>query len=250
MDSGTLIVVILMLAIAVVTVVYLVRGRSQEQQGATATAAPAVRGDEAARIAAEANAAPQATPFPVEPGFVVVGAPRSANFAGRPGEYVQIDHTVTSLIRDADPVHGSLSRSADPYPDEWREPLGVGLGLKRAGEFLASVETYVGVFRESGVVYSGAIAGLYKAVAASGALRAADRLLVLGQEIFEGDAKAMENLRQWGGQSAFQTHREELHRATSSAVALAQYLLGISGNSNYRMPRDYTDAVRELRSSV
>jgi len=166
------------------------------------------------------------------------------------GEYSQIEQVVEGLIRDSDPNKpGSLRWSADRYPLEWGDQLDEAVGLKRTGEFLASVQAYDSLTRSSGVIYSGITTMLYKVVAASGALRAGARLLALGQEIFESDPKSLETIKMFGGPSLFEEYRSNLEEASSSKELLERYLRGISGNVNYRMPRDYADAVHELRSA-
>lgn len=249
---------LLALLVVIAIVIYLAR-RDSKRGKSPGTAAPMTSPQSAdskaesgrlASAARDANSAPFAGPFQPPAGRVIFGGSRDAAFAGRSSEYSQIAELVTALIRDSPPDESQgLRWSADRYPPELSDQIDHAVGLKRAGEFLASAQAYDAIIRSSGVVYSGIIRMLYKVVAASGALRSANQLLDLGQEIFMSDAKSLENLTMFGGPSAFESDRSELMAATASRDGLEQYLRGISGNANYRLIRDYSDAVRELQAS-
>jgi len=248
MSSETISTVIV-IALAGVVVLLLIFGLvSMWKEPAAATG----EADEHARrqaVAAAANSAPFDSPIQPDPGMTIIGAARVAQFAGRAGEHVQVAELVHQFIDDAKRErYGALQWSTDRCPATWGDQLDVAVGLKRAGEFLASVQTYLGLFREHGVIYTGVLDILYKAVACSGALGAASDLLEFGQTVFMSDPRSEDTLRQWGGPSMFEERRVDLTAAAVSAEALEAYLRSISGNTNYVMPRDYSSAIAELGS--
>lgn len=161
-------------------------------------------------------------------------------------KWEEIEQLVTALIHDSDPVAGKklIRRSAEPYPPEWDSQMRQAAELKRRGQFFASAKIYDDLSRTSGVLYTGIIASLYKSVAASVALLSGNFLLVNGSTIFHQDPKAVAAAA--GIPSAFEDHLSRLLDAARSEPGLQSYLRDICGNVNYRLPRDYANAVGEL----
>lgn len=162
----------------------------------------------------------------------------------------EISDLVRGLIHDSDDVTGSklMRRSADRYPPAWDDRVSEAVDLKRRGRFLESAKIYEKLSRESGMLYTGIIASLYKTTAASGALLSANFLLMNGINTFHRDPKAVANAA--GRPSSFEDHHKRLMAAVTSPTELESYLRDLSGNVNYRLPRSYADSAGELMNHL
>lgn len=184
----------------------------------------------------------------IEPGFVNFGAPQDLAYELQPHQYEQVTSIVDALIRDARASSlATLRWSSEPYPGDLRGHLDEAVRLKRAGAFLASVEAYDRVIRSTGVIYTSIASTLYKSVAASGALGAAARLLLAGHDFWTGDPQSQAVRKTTGeSQSWAEEYLAMLRDAAASPEQLQRYMMSISGNVNYRLPRDYASAVAEI----
>jgi len=159
-------------------------------------------------------------------------------------DYDRVSRIVDALIRDAKPGSANgLRWSSDLLPEEIGDAVEEGVRLKRSGAYLASVEAYDRAARSTGVLYTRIAQPLYKSVAASGALGAARRLMQAADSFWVTDPQSQETAKMFGvDQSWGADYLAELGAALGSPEALHHYLASISGNHNYRLPRDYASA--------
>lgn len=92
-----------------------------------------------------------------------------------------------------------------------------------------------------GVMYTGALASLYKTLACGDMPIQAFLILMTAKQIYDQNpAPALP-----GVPSMFDDHSDRLYTAMTSEAALTQYLREISGNPNYRLARPYETIAAE-----
>ncbi|TYL50434.1 CFI-box-CTERM domain-containing protein [Agromyces mariniharenae] len=146
---------------------------------------------------------------------------------------------------DSTPSRSKLGSSSAAYPDTWEAQIRQAVQLKREGQFLASAKIYMGLTRVAGTVYTGVLLSLYKTVACAGDLLDGNFLLMRALTIFQLDPHPWPPAKE--RPTTFQDHLSRLLKSASSEASLEAYLRDISGNADYRLPRDYPAMVRELR---
>lgn len=157
----------------------------------------------------------------------------------------QIPEIIWGLVRNA----GDYRSSSDYAPSSWNDEIQRGVSLKRQGEFRASVATYAAPMHRDRILNSGLLATMYKAVVCAGYLREAMAVLILLRNvIIEDPVAGIPGLSGVETESSYDYHLPRLLRAAESPATLNDYLLPLSGNSEYRLPRRYEDAIAELQS--
>ena len=137
----------------------------------------------------------------------------------------------------------SFHQSSKRYPTEWEPRIELAVQLKRRGEYAEAAQIYFDLIQDSGTMYTGVLAALYKVLASAGLFLQAFLLLQLAQSIYAKDPDPI--AQSVGMRSTFEVHSEQLLAAMKSEPALLAYLTGISGNPDYRLPGDYATIARD-----
>lgn len=109
---------------------------------------------------------------------------------------------------------------------------------KRRGLYQDSLEVYLKIISSEKIAHTGVLNGLFKVVACAGYLRQTKIILQIG-DITMKNSNTVYN--PFGLPNNFEEHYHRLKDAISSEESLYIYLKSISGNSNYSMPKSYTD---------
>lgn len=159
----------------------------------------------------------------------MVNTPHGQDPFNPDGRADELEALLKRFFVDLSPPNATLRHSADPCPSNWEDDIRTAVQLQRRGEFYESAKIYVDLVRRSGVAHGDLLASLYKTVASAGLLSSAWTLLI-------AHVKGVD----------VQDHAYRLRAASRSRLDLENYLRDISGNVNYRFPRDYTTMVDEL----
>lgn len=113
----------------------------------------------------------------------------------------------------------------------------LAVSLKRSGNYLDSISTYIKILDEENFAQSALLFYMYKSIASSGYLTEAYAILVLSNRIMK--------IRNRYDFTAQDEHIEKLKNALHSESSLTQYLQSISGNPMYRLPRSFSMIKKE-----
>ena len=109
---------------------------------------------------------------------------------------------------------------------------------KRRGLYQESLEVYLKIIATEKTAHTGVLNGLFKVVACAGYLKQTKIILQMGD-------RAMKNsntvYNPFGLPNNFEEHYQRLKDAVVSEEDLYLYLKSISGNPNYKFPREYID---------
>lgn len=129
------------------------------------------------------------------------------------------------------------SERVSPKLDGWVQ---AAVSLKREGDYAGASRIYLMLATDSGFVHSGLMMSWYKTVACSGFLAEAVGLLGVGHQAYETNpAPLLPGLRPEDNESAFLEHHRSLRLSLGSIERLETYLSPLSGQPDYRFPRDY-----------
>lgn len=132
-----------------------------------------------------------------------------------------------------------LPITPENYPDSIEDLFQVAIARKRTGDYNGSLDIYMTIFNRLGKIHTGMLNGAFKTIAAAGYVKESYILLEKGNI-------AMRRPNPFGMKNGFQDHMERIDYAIESERELYNYLKSISGNVNYRMPRDYKSIYDEF----
>lgn len=148
--------------------------------------------------------------------------------------------------REFYPHVSGLRRSSAPYPADWEGVVQAAIYSKRQGHYAASARIVTDLMVHDGTIYTGALSSLYKTLASGGLFIQAFTIAVLAKSIYDENPSPLASAA--GLPSAFDDHLDRLKTAMRSEIELTAYLREISGNPDYRLPRDYATVSAEWRN--
>jgi hypothetical protein len=131
------------------------------------------------------------------------------------------------------------------YPTSLESTIQKAIELKRLSNYSDSLDIYFEIISNQKIVHTGVLNGLWKVIASAGYCREATQILKIGKIAMKGPEMA---LNTFGLPNTFEDHLERINNAIKDRLDLISYLRDISGNSNYILPRDYSDIVNDYYS--
>lgn len=109
---------------------------------------------------------------------------------------------------------------------------------KRRGLYKESLEIYLKIIATEKIAYTGVLNGLFKVVACAGYLKQTKIILQTGDRAIKNSNSVY---NPFGLPNNFEEHYQRLKDAVVNEEGLYLYLKSISGNANYKFPREYID---------
>ena len=143
------------------------------------------------------------------------------------------------LIDELLSLVATMGISIEQYPQYEETRFQIAIKQKREGDYFNSLVTYSNLICDHFPAYSGILNGLYKTIACAGYLKEARQLL----KMCDNEVSIW-----FGPNNNFRDHLKRLDAAINNLNSLMGYLMNISGNLAYSLPRSYRTIYEEYYS--